>query len=533
MAAQRTRRRVLRPATLVLSVSALAVSAACGHGAGAGDAAGTYSVAVSSSYLDHLTPGQAGFSDVASAIWTPLTSIGTDGKVRNEVAQSVQSTDQQHWKITLKSGWTFQNGEPVTAQSFADSWSATAYGPNAMAFGYLMSDIEGYDALNPASGKPSTDKLSGVKAVDDKTLEVTLTKPLSTFPYILASTIFAPMPKAAFQNLGAFDKLPIGDGPYQVAAPGVGPGTQQITLKRYDGYAGTKGHAATITVKAFQNEQTAITSFRTGSVDLTAATGNDLASAKRTYPDQVVTAPSGSVVYFGFPLWDKRFSDLRVRTAFSLALDRKAVISSLLHGAGQPATDVAPAVITGGGRDNCASCDYDPAQAKQLLAAAGGWHGPLTLWTKQDPTMQTVVEAIANQLRTNLGVSDITIQSQPTAQLYPNLSGHKTDGPFLLLMGASYPTIYSQVEQLFSPDSATDVTGYHNASVVELLDQSGKAPTDAQGVQLAQQAAATALKDLPLSPLYYPVNAVVHAKRLGDVRIDYLGEPDLAAITVS
>jgi peptide/nickel transport system substrate-binding protein/oligopeptide transport system substrate-binding protein len=533
MAAQRTRRRVPRSAALVLSLSALAVSAACGQGAGAGDAAGTFSVAVSSSYLAHLTPGQAGFSDVANAIWTPLTSIGPDGKVVDQVAQSVQSTDQQHWKITLKSGWKFQNGEPVTAQSFADSWSATAYGPNAMAFGYLMADIEGYDALNPTSGKPSADKLSGVKAVDDKTLDVTLTKPLSTFPYILASTIFAPMPKAAFGDLGAFDKLPIGNGPYQVVAPGVGPGAQQITLKRYDGYAGTKGHAASITVKVFQNDQTSLTSFRAGSVDLTVASGNDLATAQRTYPDQVVTAPSGSVVYFGFPLWDKRFSDIRVRQAFSLAIDRKTVISSLLHGVGQPATDVAPAAIAGGGGTDCASCGYDPAQAKQLLAAAGGWNGPLTLWTKQDPTMQTVVEAIANQLRTNLGISDISIQSQPTAQLYPNLSGHKTDGPFLLLMGASYPTIYSQVEQLFSPESATNVTGYRNPAVVDLLDQSGKAATDAQAVGLAQQAAAIALKDLPLSPLYYPVNAVVHAKRLGDVRIDYLGEPDLARITVS
>ncbi|HET6500567.1 MAG TPA: ABC transporter substrate-binding protein [Amycolatopsis sp.] len=470
---------------------------------------------------------------MANAIWTPLTSVDENGKIVDQVAESVQSTDQQHWTIKLKSGWTFQNGEPVTAQSFADSWSATAYGPNAMSFGYLMSDIEGYDALNPAEGKPATDKLSGVKVIDDKTFQVTLTKPLSMFPYVLASTIFAPMPKTAFSDLAAFDKLPIGDGPYKVAAPGVQPGSQEITLDRYDGYAGTKGNASTITVKMFQNDQTAFTSFKAGAVDLANASGNDLAAAGRSYPGQLVSAPSGSVIYFGFPLWDNRFADLRVRQAFSLAIDRDAIIKSLLQGFGQLATDVAPKTIAGGGNNNCDSCGYDPAKAKQLLAQAGGWQGSLTLWTKQDPTTQVVLEAIANQLRTNLGISDISIQSQPTAQLYPNLTGHKTDGPFLLLMGASYPNIYSQVDQMFGKGSATNVTGYDNPAVADLMAQAGNALSSDQGIQLAQQAAGTALKDLPVAPLYYPVNGVVHAKKLSAVHLDYLGEVDLAQVKVS
>ncbi|WP_329363364.1 ABC transporter substrate-binding protein [Streptomyces sp. NBC_00669] len=518
------------------AVGALAAVSACGGGGtqagGATADGGSYSIGVPTWYIAHLTPGRAGFSGVADAIWTPLTQVDRSGKVVDAVARSVRSTDQRHWTITLKSRWKFQNGEPVTAQSFADSWNAAAYAPNTMANGYLFAGIEGYAALNPPDGKPTTDKLSGVRVTGTDTLEVTLTRPLSTFPYVLAGTAFAPMPKAAFKNLAGYDRLPIGNGPYQVAAPGLAPGGQQITLKRFDGYPGAKGHAAQITVKTYQTDATAFTSFRSGAVDIATAGGNDLSTASRTYAAQLVTSPTAAVEYLGFPLWDRRFADLRVRQAFSLAIDRKAIVGSLLQGHAQPAEGIAPDVIAGGGGTDCAACGYDPARARQLLAAAGGWHGSLTLWTKQEPESQTVLEAIVNQLRTNLGITSISLKVQPTDQIYPNLLAHKTTGPFLLYMGAAYPNIYSQDDQLFGSSSGTNVTGYKSAGFDALMDKAAGATTTADGLRFARQAGRTAMADLPLAPLYYPVSGAVHAKRLSGVRLGYLGDVDLSSVTV-
>lgn len=522
-------------AALCVSVT-LALATACGGGngtAGKGAAGtGSFSVGVPSWYVAHLTPGRAGVSGVADAIWTPLTRIdpGTK-KLVNAVAQSIESTDQKHWTIKLNPGWTFQNGEKVTARSFADSWNASAYGPNAMSSGYLFSIIDGYAALNPAKGKPATDELSGVKVVDDTTLRVTLTQPLSTFPYVLASTVFAPMPKSAFANLNAYDKLPIGNGPYQVAAPGITAGGQQLSLKRYDGYAGTKGKAARIVVKTYQDDATAFTAFKAGALDIATVSGNDLVVADSMYRNQFVKSGAPAVVYLGFPLWDKRFADKRVRQAFSQAIDRKAIAESLLHGFADPAAGIAPPVLAGGGQSNCADCGYDPAKAKQLLSEAGGWKGPLTLWSTQDVAMQPVLQAVLNQLRANLGIPSITMKSQPTDQLYPNLSAHKTDGPFLLYMGAGYPSVYSMVDQLFGRTSATNVTGYDSAQVGRLMSQAARAGSPEQAVSFAQQAAGVALADLPLAPLYYPVGGVVHAKRLGGVRTEYLGDVDLATVS--
>ncbi|NUS16638.1 MAG: ABC transporter substrate-binding protein [Streptomyces sp.] len=529
--------RVSRRAAVALcAAGALAALSACGgggaHSGGTTAAGGSYSIGVPSWYIAHLTPGKAGFSGVAQAIWTPLTQVGADGKLVNAVAQSVRSTDERHWDITLKSGWKFQNGEPVTAQSFADSWNAAAYAPNTMSNGYLFANFEGYAALNPTSGKPATDTMSGVQVTGPNTLKVTLVKPLSMFPYVLAGTAFAPMPKAAFKDLAAYDRLPIGNGPYQVAAPGLAPGGQQITLKRFDGYPGAKGHAAQITVKTYQTDATAFTSFRSGAVDIATASGNDLSTASRMYGSQLVTSPTAAVVYLGFPLWDKRFTDVRVRQAFSLAVDRQAIVTSLLQGHAQPATGIAPDVIAGGGGADCADCAYDPAKARQLLAAAGGWHGALTLWTKQEPESQTVLEAIVNQLRTNLGITSISLKAQPTDQIYPDLLAHKTTGPFLLYMGAAYPTIYSQTDQLFGEASGTNVTGYKDAGFSDLMNRAAAATSTGEGVQLAQQAAKAAMADLPLAPMYYPVSGAVHAKKLSGVRMGYLGDVDLSSVTV-
>jgi oligopeptide transport system substrate-binding protein len=531
------RSNLLRGAGAAVGASCLLLATtSCSGGApaAASQGGGSFSVGVPTSYLQHFLPGQAGDSGLDEAIWTGLTTLDQQtGKVVNAVAQSLQTTDQQHWTITLKSGWTFQNGEPVTAQSFADSWNATAYGPNAMGFNYLFSNFQGYDALNPAKGTPTTNKLSGVTVVDAHTLKVSLTAPLSTFPYVLAGTTFAPMPKAAFTNLSAFDKQPIGDGPYQVAAPGIANGAQQLTLNRYKGYAGTKGNAATITVKAYETDSTAFTSFQAGAVDIATVSGNDLTQASGAYHSQLVTASQPGVDYFGFPLWDKQFADPRVREAFSMAIDRASIVKALLGGFGDPATGVVPTSLPGGGQADCGSCSYNPAKARQLLAEAGGWSGPLTLYTKQDATTQTVLQAILDQLRTNLGITDITLQAQSLDQIYTNLGAHKLDGPFLLYTGADYPNAYSLADELFSADSATNVTGYNSPAFTNLLSQAASAGTDSQATSLVQQATRTAMNDLPLTPVYHPVTGLVHATRLSNVTIDYLGDADLAAVSVN
>lgn len=63
----------------------------------------------------------------------------------NEIAESIESDDNIVWTVTLKEGWTFHDGSPITAQSFVDAWNWGAYGPNGALNAYFFEPIVGFD----------------------------------------------------------------------------------------------------------------------------------------------------------------------------------------------------------------------------------------------------------------------------------------------------------------------------------------------------------------------------------------------------
>ena len=512
---------------LSAGVCVSALLTACGGGSsssGPASADSSYSLGVTSGFTAHFAPGDSGSTDLDYALFTPLTELNTTtGKVQDAVAQSLTSSDNRVWTVKIKKGWTFSNGEPVTAQSFADSWNATVDAKNGFTNGYLFSDFEGYSA--------TATSLPGVQVVNDYTLKITLVKPLSTLPDLLAQSTFEPIPNVALANLSAFDHKPIGDGPYELTGPAVTASTTEFTLKRYSGYAGTnKGNAVTVIVKVYRDETAAYRDFQAGTLDVLAVTGSDLTSAASKYPSQLVRVSYPAVVYLGFPLWDHRFSNIKVREAFSLAIDRQAIVKSLLGGFGEAATGLAGSNIPGGGEANCAYCTHDTSRARTLLSQAGGWSGSLTLWTDTDPTDSTVLEAIANELSSGLGIS-VSTQTQPLAQLYPSLYAHKADGPMLLYMAASYPNLYSFADELFSVGSGTNVTGFSNTKFTELLAQAAQAPTS-EATALALQAVDEAMTLVPLTPLYIPQGGIIHSARTGNITATFLGGASLTSVTV-
>jgi len=514
-----------RRLTAALAVLGLLL-AGCAGQSSATDDSGTFSVGVPTFFVQNLTPGSSGSSYVDYAIWSPLTRVdGQSGKLEMLVADSIESTDNVTWTVKLKSGWTFHDGSPVTAKSFADSWNATALGANALTGNASMAIFQGYAAMNPPKGTTPAKTLSGVQVVDDSTLKVTLNKANALLPYVLSATAFAPLPESATKDLKAFGTHPIGNGPFKTS--GWEAGAQEIKLERYDAYGGTKAAAAGVDVRVYQQTGAIYTDFQAGTIDLALLDGADLSKAKKDTPDQVVDVQYPAIVYLSFPLYDGRFANPELRKAISMAIDREAIVKSLLAGNAKAATGLAPSTLAGGGEAKCESCTYDPQKAKATLQAAGGWSGPMVLYTYQDPTNEKVLQAIANQLRTNLGIANVTFEAQPIAQLYEGFAGKAIKGPSLLYSGSPYPHIYAMADQMFSTGAPLNVTGYDSKAFTGLLGQaaSGK-DTDA----VAKQAAEQALTDVPVAPLYWPMGGLVHSDRLSDVVPEVLGGARLAVV---
>ena len=82
--------------------------------------------------------------------------------MKNEVAESIETSDNQSFTVKLKDGWTFSDGTPVTADSFIKAWNYGALASNAQLSNYFYELIEGY-----SDEKDS--ELSGLKKVDDLT----------------------------------------------------------------------------------------------------------------------------------------------------------------------------------------------------------------------------------------------------------------------------------------------------------------------------------------------------------------------------
>ncbi|GAA3585122.1 ABC transporter substrate-binding protein [Amycolatopsis ultiminotia] len=529
-----TFRRSWRQRTAVFAGLAVAASglAGCGFSSRA-VVPGAVVVAIYESEVTDVLPGMSQGSDLDYALFTPLTRYDPRArKLTDEVAQSITTEDQQHWRIRIKRGWTFHDGSPVTARSFADSWNTTADPANVMTNNAEMSVFAGYAEMNPPDGEkkgrqPVT-ALSGVHVVDDYALDVTLSAPNRLLPYQLSSTAFAPITPAAAADPKKFATRPVGNGPFRAANGGWELGEQDIALERYPGYAGRPAGLANVDLRVYQSAGTLFTDFQADQIDVAFLDGDEFSVAADEEPGDLVDAALPSLVYLGFPLYDKRFANAGIRRAISLAIDRKSIVDGLLEGDGSVADGLGPAMLAGAEKVRC-PCGYDPGAARAALRAAGGWQGELVLQTYAGPETERVLQAIANQLHDNLGI-DARIETVPISQLYEGLDSHSAKGPFMLYSGAAYPHVYAQVKALLSKDGELNMTTFADPEFQHDLAAAGAAGTDARAGTLAAQAASVGLGKIPLTPLYYPKAGILHESGITGVVPELLGAPNLASL---
>lgn len=522
-------KRALAIGSLVVSMALLAgCSVSTGNSSDGGDS----SFSISMSDPVNLTPGNSWAWYLESTLFSaPLTLDPETGKPAPGSAKSVESDDQLNWTVTINEGWTFHNGEVVTAQSFVDGWNATALGKNAWLQNFNFANIEGYDALNPAEGEPTATELSGLKVVSDTVFTVKLTKPYGLFPYALTRYAFAPLPKVAFEDPAAFDVAPVGNGPYSIANS-YEP-DQTIILKKFADYKGKQGVSDEIRFIPYQSQDTAYNDMLAGNVDIVYPVPADrLGDVSARTDGRIAVSKIPNLNYLGYPTWDDRFTDVRIRKALSMAIDREALTSTILKGSGAPAYSIAPDTAFGAVENACEACAFDPTEAKKLLEEAGGWNGPLVLWAQQYANNDQVLQAIGNQLRNNLGITDVTFEIQPYAQFSESIGAKKISGPFLSYWGASFPHVADFLQPIVGVGGPANYINYSNPEVNSLLDQADALPIE-EGIGFYQDAEKLVWKDMPIMPLFYGQYTAAWTDKLGSVPVGVNGLGDLTSVKMA
>ena len=531
-------------------------AAACGGGSddsgsdsGAeGASGGTFSYTLTNPE-NPLIPGnttESEGSQIIGALFTGLITYNVENSKAeyDGVAESIKSDDSTNWTIKLKDGWKFHDGTPVDAESFVAAWNYTALSTNAQGGSYFFENVEGYEDLQAELGpdkktvvkEPASKALSGLKAVDPKTITVKLKAPFAQYPITVGYSAFAPLPKAFFADPDAFGTKPIGNGPFKADEAF----RQDVGFKitRFDDYGGKKAKADAVDIKIIPDVTTAYTEVQAGGLDiLDTIPAENIAGAPGEFGDRFIERDSSTFTYMGFPTYDPRYQDKKVRQAFSMAIDRPAITKAIFNGTREPAYSVVSPVVDGSRKDACKYCKYDPAAAKKLLAETGfDTSKPIDLWFNAGASHDAWVTAVGNQLRENLGITYVLKGDLKFGEYLPVGRGKKFTGPFRLGWSMDYPSPQNYLEPLYTEAAlppGSNTAFYVNPAFDKKVKDGNSAKTNEEAIKIYQQAEDILLEDMPIMPMFFGKLQAVHSPKVSNVKFDAFGQCDLASVTVN
>ncbi|MCS6564508.1 ABC transporter substrate-binding protein [Curtobacterium flaccumfaciens pv. flaccumfaciens] len=523
-------------ALAVLGATALALTACSsnssnGGGSGSANASGivTTNGTEPQKPLIPSNTTETGGGKVIDSLFEGLVSYDADGKPVNEVAKSIDTDDSKTFDIKLNTGYTFTNGEKVTAESFTKAWNWAAQFSNKQSASYFFENIEGYNAEKDS-------ELTGLKVVSDDEFTVKLKSAQSDFPLSLGYSAFVPLPSSFYDDTKAFGENPIGNGPYKFDGKKAWTHNQSIKLvanKDYEGKRKPKNGGLTITF--YTSQDTAYADAQGGNLDvLDAVPDANFQTYKSDFPDSNVNQPAAIFqgIYLPYYLdhWKGEEGKLR-REAVSMAINRKEITDKIFDGTRTPAKDFTSPVIDGWNDDLEGSevLDYNESEAKKLWAEAdkiSKYNDTLTITYNADGGHQAWVTAVTNSISSTLGIKAEgnaipTFQEALDLQTNDKLTGGSRTG-----WQADYPSLYNFLGPTMGKGSSSNYARYDSAEYNELLAKGRSAATVEEGNKIFDQAQELLFKDLPEIPLWYSnVTGVWNADTVSNVKFGWNSVP--------
>lgn len=532
----------------VLLTGALALAACSGGSSTSGSSGGTggtYSIGQPDAPT--LAPSNCYdlyCANIDNIIFTGLYEFQTEGDtmkaVPTELLSSVETKDNgKTYTLTLNPGSKFTNGEAVTAKTFVDTWNFTANGGNGQQLGFVFGpsqlNVEGYDKV---AGENSTDGvMSGLKAVDDTTIQMSLVEPLGQplFENFLAGPQIFPMPSEAFKDIKAYNKQPIGNGPYKLSTPYSDTG---LTAVKNPDFTGTAGSADQIDFKFYTDDNAMWADLQANAVDVVYNLPVDfLSQYEAILGDRYINLPGMSFSYEAYPTQAAEFKNRDVRVALAKAVDWNEINSKLYYGTRTVAGSFGPPTVPGGGTDICGSdCTFDAAGAKALLEKAGGIPGNKVEIASSKDQSQTAAEAECNQIQKNLGV-ECSIKLFPSfAKMIEGYQAIKEGDPgFILALGwgADNPTLQNMIAPIFGSDAGSNYTGYSNPKFDDLIAKGNQANSEDAAVTDWQDAEKVIYSDFAGHATQWRNNVGGYSTNVSNVLINPGGFVNAAEITVN
>lgn len=482
---------------------------------------------------------------VLSGLFEGLTRMDDKGNIVPGVAEKWDiSEDGKTYTFHLRDDAKWSNGDKVTAQDFESSWKRTLdpkLNPPAP-YAYQLYYIKNGQNYNIATDNPdhiSDPSQVGVKALDDKTLEVQLENPTPYFLNIAAFFTAYPVHKDA--NFAEADGY-IGNGPFKMKSWKHGDSIELVPNENYWDKKDIKlQHVKFLMVK---DANTELNMYKTGQLDWAGApTGSipaeQLDKYRKENNPELSVKGIASTYYYNFNNTKKPFDNAKVRKALSMAINRQDIVDKVTKAGQVPAYGFVSTGIHGvnGEYRSEVKDDFfkeDVAEAKKLLAEGLAEEGmtkmPAFSLSFNEGLHKTVAEAIANMWKENLGI-DAKLDLQEWKVFLKNRQSLNYDIA-RAGWGADYNDPMTFIDMFTSKGGNNDI-GFKNPEYDALVKEAYGTNDQQKRVDAMAKAEKILIGDnMALMPLYYYSSAQLIKPYVKNYVVDYSGNVDYSHISI-
>ncbi len=430
------------------------------------------------------------------------------------------NADGTVYTFTLRKNLAYGDGTPVTAADFAAALRRTIAPDTGSAFAFeFLKHIVGAEALHSGASQ----ELSGVRALDDQTLEITLDSPRGYFLSQLTYALAFVVPPGAIDAAGDdWASRAFGSGPFRVKEHQ--PGVKLVLEGNPHYWAGTPG-VQNIELIFYPDSSAAFQSYQAGELDMMGSIQSGIPAQHvaevRDLPD-MRSASAPVLRYIGFNNQHPPFDNVYVRQAFAQAIDKETLTNHILAQQALPAGRILPPGFLGSELPITPHA-YDPLGARSALGLAGYSSGVrlpnIRLSYASDTDTQQVAEALQRNWRDTLGI-EVALEGLPIDTFVAQLDALSADPEaddslqlYLSIWGADYPDPHNFLSLQLQSDSPYNNGHWSNPEFDQLTstaDQIGDPARTEERLRLYNQAEQIAVGEVGWLPLFNPsVNILV------------------------
>ncbi|WP_193708273.1 peptide ABC transporter substrate-binding protein [Alkalibaculum sporogenes] len=457
-----------------------------------------------------------------------LMTLDKDGKPMLGQAEKYSiSDDGLTYTFTLRDDIKWSDGDPVKADDFIYAWKRAIEYKNATVYGYLFDVIVGAgDIYGGVEGVTMDD--FGARAIDDKTIEITLIAPTPYFLELCAYPTYFPVREDIVEDNDSWTINPdtyITNGPYKLES--WTHNSEMIYVKNENYYKYKDLGPDQIKFVLMTDANAVLAAFQNGDILFSDDMPNEEIDAWREKPEFNIEGELGTY-YISFNTEKEPFDNFKVRQALSLAIDRNFIVEQIGRAGQQPAPAFIPTGLTdadvtkefrdvGGDYYSVAKGDYEKnlREAKKLLAEAGypegkGFPKFEYMYNPEGSTHALIGQALQDMWK------ELGIECTLVDQEWNTFLQIRQDGNYQVARngwGADYDDPITFID-MFLSNSGHNNSQWKNAEYDKIVNKIKNSFDTEERFELMHEAEDLLMQEAPIAPIFYYVDIFLKSEKL-------------------